>query len=312
MKNSQMFHKIGLLAAFTLMLAGCDEALEPGAKVDSFRVLAEQVDQPFAHPGETVQLSSLSFDPAGRQVTWAWASCLNPDSSDLNGCLAKIAESSDPASAVFAMGPGAGSAPLTIPADALSSLPPAARGAATVGVISVACPGDLSMGAGPGGLPFRCQEAGGGRELELDEFIVGFKRVTVRETERNQDPVIAGVTFDGADWPEGEVKSVGFCNASDFLFDPCPSKEKHELALKLSPESFEKGTDELGRAFEEQVVIQHYATEGIFEFEVRTGQSPKNGWVARKRASGQTLDLWFVARDDRGGVSWAQRQVTVR
>ena len=68
----------------------------------------------------------------------------------------------------------------------------------------------------------------------------------------------------------------------------------------------------LGRAFEEQVVIQHYATEGIFEFEVRTGESPKTGWVARKRASGQTLTLWFVARDDRGGVTWTQRQVRVQ
>ena len=59
-----------------LLVLGCDEPLEPGAKVDSFRVLAERVDQPYAHPGETVQLSSLSFDPENRAVTWAWASCI--------------------------------------------------------------------------------------------------------------------------------------------------------------------------------------------------------------------------------------------
>jgi hypothetical protein len=312
MKNPQMFPQIGLIAALPLLLLGCDEALEPGTKVDSFRVLAEQVDQPYAQPGETVQLSSLSFDPDGRQVTWAWASCVNPDSSDLYGCLAQIAESADPASAVFAMGADVDSAALTVPADAISSLPAVARAAATVGVVSVACPGDLSMGAGPGGLPFRCQEAGGGRDLELDEFVVGFKRITVREAERNRNPVITGVTFDGADWPEDEIKAVGFCNATDFVYDTCASKEKHQLAVQLSASSFEKGTDELGRAFDEQVVIQHYATEGIFQYEVRTGESPKNGWVARKRASGQTLRLWFVARDDRGGVSWAERQVTVR
>jgi len=312
MKNSRFAHKIGLIAAFPVLLLGCDTAPEPGTKVDSFRVLAEQVDQPYAHPGETVQLSSLSFDPAQRQVTWAWASCVNPASSDLDGCLATIYASSDPASAVFAMGADNDSAALTIPADALSSLPAGARGAATVGVISVACPGDLSMGAGPGGLPFRCQESGTGRELALDEFIVGFKRITVRETERNQNPVISSITFDGVDWPEGEIKTVGFCSATDFVYGPCPDKDKHQLAARLSAESFEKGKDELGRDFEEQVVLQHYATEGIFEFEVRTGKSPKNGWVARKSASGQTLSLWFVARDDRGGVAWAERQVTVR
>lgn len=313
MKNPRFLHKIGLIAALSLPFStGCDSAPEPGAKVDSFRVLAEQVDLPYAHPGETVQLSSLSFDPEQRPVTWAWASCVNPDSSDLDGCLAKIYASPDPTGAVFAMGADTSTAALTVPGDAISSLPSAARGAATIGVISVACPGDLSLDVGPGDLPFRCQEAGGGRDLRLDEFIVGFKRITVRETDRNQNPVISGVTFDGVDWPEDEIKTVGFCDATDFNYDLCPSKEKHQLAARLSPESFEHGKDELGRDFTEQVVIQHYATEGIFQFEVRTGQSPKNGWVARKRASGQTLTLWFVARDDRGGVAWTARQVTVR
>jgi hypothetical protein len=312
MKNSQLSHKLGLITALLLPLAACNEAMEPGTKVDSIRVLAEQVDQPFAHPGETVQLTSLSFDPQGRTINWAWASCVNPDSSDLQGCLAKMPESSDPTSAIFAMGADTDSAALTIPLDAIDSLPVAARGAATVGVVSVACPGDLSFGAGPGGLPTRCQEPGTGRDMELDEFIVGFKRITVRNTDRNQNPVITGITFDGADWPATEIKDVGFCNTGDFEYGTCAGKDKHQLAAIVSPNSFEKGKDELGRAFEEQVVIQHYATEGIFEFEVRTGESPKTGWVARKRASGQTLTLWFVARDDRGGVTWAQRQVRVR
>jgi hypothetical protein len=312
MKNSQLSHKLGLITALLLPLAACNEALEPGTKVDSIRVLAEQVDKPYAHPGETVQLTSLSFDPQGRTINWAWASCVNPDSSDLQGCLAKIAESPNPDDAVFAMGAGTDSAALTIPTDAIDSLPAAARGAATVGVMSVACPGDLSFGAGPGGLPTRCQEPGTGRDLELDEFIVGFKRITVRNTDRNQNPVITGITFDGADWPATEIKEVGSCDTGDFEYGTCADKNKHQLAALVSPDSFEKGKDELGRAFEEQVVIQHYATEGIFEFEVRTGESPKTGWVARKRASGQTLTLWFVARDDRGGVTWTQRQVTVQ
>jgi hypothetical protein len=314
MKNSPQFHKIGLFAAlpFALLGLGCDDPPEPGAKIDSFRVLAEQADLPYARPGETVQLSSLSFDPQARPVTWAWASCANPISNDLNGCLATIAEAGDPAISVFAMGAGTSTAALTIPSDAIDSLPAAARGAATVGVLSVACPGDLSFGAGPGGLPTRCQETGTGRDMELDEFIVGYKRIAVRRTDRNQNPEITGITFDGTDWPATETKLVGFCDQSDFIYDTCPDGEKHQLAATVSSASFESGNDELGRPFEEQLVIQHYATEGIFEFEVRTGKSPKTGWVARKAASGQTLSMWFVARDDRGGVSWAERKVTVR
>lgn len=303
---------IRIASLLPLLLMGCDAAPEPGAKVDSFRVLAEQVDQPYAHPGETVKLSSLSFDPQQRPVTWAWASCVNPEESSLEGCLATLSASPDPASSVFAMGEGADSPELVIPADVLTGLPAQARIGASVGVVSVACPGDLSLGEGPGGLPFRCQEVGSGHDLALDEFIAGIKRVTVRETDRNLNPVIARITFDGVDWPADEVKEVGFCNRNDFLYDSCPNKEKHQLAAVLAPESFESGKDELGHDFDEQLVVQYYATEGIFENEVRVGHEPKNGWVARKRASGQTLTLWFVARDNRGGVSWAERRVSVR
>ena len=303
---------IAALFALSGLAMGCDEPLEPGAKVDSFRVLAEQVDQPYAHPGETVKLSSLSFDPQNRPITWAWASCLNPSDSSLQGCLLKMNESRDPTSAIFATGAGVDAPELTVPQDAITSLPAAARGAASVGVVSVACPGDLSVGEGPGGLPFQCKDSQTGRDMALDEFIAGIKRVSVRDTDRNQNPVITGVTFDGEDWPEDEVKDVGFCKQSDFVYSTCPSKEKHQLSLRLTPDSFEAGQDELGREFNEAVVIQYYATEGIFEFEVRTGESPKTGWVARQSASGQTLTLWFVARDDRGGVSWAERQVSVR
>jgi hypothetical protein len=294
------------------LLVGCTEALEPGTKVDSLRVLAQAVDLPYAHPGETVTLTALSVDPAGRPITWAWASCLNPNDTSLGSCLERIAESGDPEGAVFALGEGRVQVELVVPADALDDVPAPARGFAGMGVVSAACPGELSIEEGSAGLPFRCVEPETGRELGLTELIVGIKRVTLREEERNQNPVLASVTFDGAEWPEDEVKEVGWCDQDDFVYDTCPDSEKHELAAFLTPESFESGTDELGRRFEERLVLQFYATEGIFENEVKTGDAPRNGWVARKSASGQTLRLWFVARDDRGGVTWTERQVRVR
>src|SRR6185436_11355184 len=199
-----------------LLVLGCDPPPPPGAHVDSFRVLAQQVDQPYAHPGETVQLSSLSFDPEERPVTWVWASCVNPTSNDLDGCINEINQAADPTGAIFAMGDGMNAPQLAIPDDAISSLPEPARGAASVGVVSAACPGDFSLGEGPGGLPFRCQEAETGRELGLHELIVGIKRITLRQHDRNHNPEIASITFDGVDWPADEVKAVGSCNRSDF------------------------------------------------------------------------------------------------
>lgn len=303
--------RIAISAAFCLLAAGCDAPLPPGSTIDSFRVMAQQVDQPYARPGETVQLRSLSFDPEARPISWVWASCVNPASNDVDGCINRINQQPDPAAAVFAMGASADAPTLTIPSDAISSLPQSARGAATVGVVSAACPGDLSLGDGPGGLPFRCLEAGTGRELSLHELIVGIKRIGVRQSDRNQNPVIAGVRFDGEDWPTDEVKSVDWCDRSDFDYGSCPKAAKHQLAALVTPDSFERGQDELGRSFEEQVVIQHFATEGIFESEFRIGAEPENGWVARKSAAGRTLTLWFVAHDDRGGESWTSRQVRV-
>lgn len=304
---------VSALAVFPLLLLGCDEQLEPGTKIDSFRVLAEQADLPFAHPGETVRLTSLAHDPAGRTISWAWASCVNPQSSDLVGCLSRISENPDPQSAIFAMGPEQSAVDVSIPVDVISRLPAEGRNGASVGVVSAACPGDLSFGAGPGGLPFVCKERESGREMELDEFMVGIKRITVRESDRNQNPVISGVTFDGADWPEGEIKQVASsCDTDEFTYDTCDDEDKHQIVVQLPPGTVEAGADELGRDFTESVIVQYYATEGIFENEVKVAAETKNGWVARRSAAGQLLSFWFVARDNRGGVSWIERQVQVQ
>lgn len=294
------------------LLFGCADELEPGAKVDSFRVLAEQADLPYARPGETVHLSSLSYDPAARPVTWAWLRCVNPSSSTLQGCLDTIAMTGDPAGALVSTGLGLDQVDIEVPVDALDSLAVEARGFAALGVVSVACPGDLSFAEGPGGLPFLCQEVGTGRRLELDEFIVGFKRIRVRESDRNQNPELTGVSFDGVDWPEGEIKQVGSCDTDGFDYKKCDGTDQHRLQARLSAGSVESGRDEQGHSFTEQVVIQYFATEGVFEHEIKIADDPQTGWVARRSASGQTLTFWFVVLDNRGGASWTQRQVQVR
>ncbi len=300
-----------LLTALPLLFA-CGEELEPGSKVDSFRVLAEQVDLPFARPGEQVHMSSLSFDPAARPVTWAWLTCLNPNSTSLQGCLDAISANGNTEASLVGSGVGVDQIDIAIPSDAISRLPAEGRAAASLGVISVACPGELSFAAGPAGLPFLCEEPGSGRELALHEFSVGLKRVSLRETDRNQIPAASGVTFDGADWPADEVKEVGSCDRDDFDYTQCPDTDKHQLSVVLPAGIAETGRDEHGRDFEEQVVVQYYATEGIFEYDTKIAEQPYTGWVARRSASGQTLRLWFVVRDDRGGVSWTERQVHVR
>jgi len=304
----------GAIAALLAFSTGCDDTPDPGSRVVTTRVLAEQVDTPFAAPGATPHVSSLSFDPQGRALTWAWASCTNPDSTSLESCVARASGNTGVLTRdqLLAFGSGVDTVDVPIPADALSSLPAAAQPSAAVGVLSAACPGDLSIERNSEGLPFRCTETGSGRELGLDEFVVGVKRIPVREHDMNQNPVIAQVLFDGTDWPEDEVKQVSACNKNGNVYLDCGKQYQHQLALQVTHESFESGTDEFGRSFSEELVIQYYATGGIYENDTRIAGNAQTGFVARAQDLGTDLTVWMVARDDRGGVTWTTRKLQVR
>ena len=55
-----------------------------------------------------------------------------------------------------------------------------------------------------------------------------------------------------------------------------------------------------------------HPSDGIFKDEIRIAAESETRWVARVGASGSEQSIWFVARDDRGGVTWEERRVRVR
>jgi len=295
-------------------LLGCAADFDPGSRVNSFRVLAQQTDVPFAKPGETVNIISLPYDPQGRRITWAWGACVNPPASTVEGCLEKLAADAQASgsSPILAQGPELSDFSYTVPADMLASLPADAKASAMVGVISIACPGELSFEQSSNNLPFSCQETGTGRVFALDEYVVGLKRIQVRAEDRNQNPSIERVTFDGAEWPEDEVKVVKACDTDKNEYEPCAEDTKHRIGAHPTPGSVESGKTEFGSDFTEQVIIEYYATEGVFEHEIKIAAEPETGWAARKAASGRDLTLWMVVHDDRGGAFWAERHVHVQ
>lgn len=278
------------------VLTACSGDFDPTSRVTKLRLLAVQADRPFAAPGEEVHLQALAHDPRGRTISWGWATCTLPPSASVTGCLAAI----DPASIAL----GNETFTVRVPADLLTKVPPYARASALIGVVTVACPGTIGVG-NTQGVPITCVE--NGRPLRLEEFEIGMKRVLIRERDRNANPVITAVRFDGALWPESEEREVNACDPGDEV-DDCA--EKHTLAVATTPA--ETGVDERGTAFTESVVVQYYATEGTFLHDVRIAASPETKWVARKRAGASTITVWIVARDDRGGVSWITRRVRVR
>jgi hypothetical protein len=298
---------LGLLA-----LTACDAEFDPGTQVDSLRVLAVRADDPFVHPGDSVRLQALAYDPQGRAITWAWAACPSPAGSAVADCLDQVRRSAAAGQLpVFAQGEGLDNVEVPVPADALDGIPAEARQQALAGIVSVACPGILEILDVDDRIPFRCTDRDSGAELGLHDMIVGVKKVFLREAEVNQNPIIDNILFDGEVWPSDEIKEVDPCDTRKFSYDDCKDVA-HRIAAVVNPESFEAGVNEFGRDFSEDLIVQHYNTDGIFEDEVRIAEDSETRWAARISSSGSTQTLWFVVHDDRGGVSWTTRRVQVR
>ncbi|MET0592415.1 MAG: hypothetical protein ABW133_06935 [Polyangiaceae bacterium] len=283
--------------------AGCAGDFDPAARVIDLRVLAVRADAPYATAGQTVHLEALVAEPAGRTLTWGWGLCVNPSYASATNCLQGL----DPASIVIEQGKT--TFDFTLPGDVITSLPSDGAPRASVGAVVVACPGDLSMQAGS--IPFRCVDPATGRALETHEYVVGVKRVFARAVDKNENPVIEGITWDGADWPANEIKEVVACDEAGNDYDACAQEQKHGIRVGIPASSVEVGTDSFGIPYDEQVVVQYFSTEGIFEHEVSTVDKPESGWVARRSSAGRDVTMWFVVHDDRGGVTWEQRTVRV-
>ena len=293
------FAAITLLSTILLATA-CSSDFEPGSRVTKLRLLAVAADAPYALAEETVTLTPLLAAPDSVPVSWAYATCTDPRASTIDACLAQLDEPFE----LFDPERRALSLQLKS-ADAYAH-------SGFVGVVIVACPGVLSEGATEH-VPITCRSLAG-EVLGLGQFEVGMKRIFVRGSDRNPNPSITVVSWDGEAWPEAEIKQAEACDKHDGDISECPSGLSHHLGFVTSAP--DQGRDEHGQDFHEQQVVQVYATHGAFEYEVRVAEAADNAWVAQRRSDSGAPDdiatLWFVVRDDRGGVGWQRRQVRVR
>jgi hypothetical protein len=279
----------------------CGSDLPDGSQIDKLRLLALRADQPYVHPGETVELQLLAADAGQRPLQFALSTCTNPAGSSVAGCLADLDHPFE------ALSLDAGRFSLEIPDDALAKLSDTARLSALIGAVLVACPGQIDSGK-TSGVPIVCRDSEGAR-LPIEQFEVGIKRLFLRETERNQNPEITRISWDGDDWPEAFVPEVRACAARDTLdIEDCSEELRHLIRVETA--AADSGVDENGTDYREQQVVQFYTSAGVFERAVRIAEEPDNHWSAL--GSDTEAKLWFVVRDDRGGVSWAERRVRVR
>ena len=293
------------------MFSACSAEFDPPYRITDLRILAVRADEPYAAPGDTVQLTALAVDPAGRTLQWGWGTCVDPDSSEVVDCI----DNADWTS--FTIATDAPTHAVSSPADAIDRLASAARARATVGVITVVCPGDLSLPSplpriqATGSLPFVCRDHATGRVLATDEYAAGVKRIFVRATDRNANPVIASVTWDGQGWSDTTTQHAAACATGGNSLSSCDSTV-HHVAANAASGGAESGVDSFGASFDEQVIVEYYATEGIFGDGVRIAGDPAAKWTARQESAGRAVTMWMVLRDDRGGVSWTSRAVQVQ
>lgn len=285
-----------ILSACCAWLAACGGDFEPAARITKLRLLALRADAPFAQPGQTVTLQPLTAAREPEALSWAFATCTDPASGTVDGCLSEL----DGPFTEFELAAGG----LQVQVGEREQY----RRTRALGVAIAACPGTIEEGE-TGQVPLRCRDAAG-EPLPLDRFEVGVKRIFVRERDQNENPSIEVLRWEGEPWAEDDIPEVEACEKDTDEIEDCPKSLRHSLGIETSaPES---GVDESGLAFREQQIVQVYATQGVFDFEVRLAEDADNSWAAQAWANQDLATLWFVVRDDRGGVGWATRQVRVR
>lgn len=342
------FRTLAMRATRVVQSDTCDAGLVPAAdarpgvapKLGNTRCEASGA---YARPGDEVQLELLWHDPnATAKRSWMWTTCVNPASTTVFGCFQKLAQDAAKlppeqrlqlahqrveTSAKTFEGNELAADPardprtifrVSIPADALKQFEGKSAGAkkaASVGVVFLACPGNLQLkleatASLRNALPVACLDAKTGEELGSDKFTIGIKRIFLREKDENNDPRINNVLFDGKPWPEAETRDVqASCDPNEARFDRCDDP-KHDIALDLAQPFAEIGSDEFGEAYREQVVVQFYVTEGLFESDIKRAEDPRTRFAGRREKLGDQR-MWIVIRDSRGGVSWLERMFRV-
>lgn len=200
---------------------GCGASFDPPTIVKSVRVLGVQKDQPYARPGDTVNLSLLWYDgtdagsadpPRSVQIQWL-GGCLNPPADSYEGCFAQYAAALSGRGAAAGLVLSSGSGPtfsVTMPTEAPGGAPllhpnadPTLPDYALSYVFFSVCAGQLQPIDDPK-FPLRCVDENGAA-LGPNDFVLGYTSIYMFDLDhagepyRNADPVIGGFNFEQKD-----------------------------------------------------------------------------------------------------------------
>ena len=327
-----------------LALAGCDQPnYAPPTLIDRLRVIAVRAEPPWLGVGPTQLRAKAVGAPDDAVLCHAWSLCLFAWQEDGNyQCIdpelaVDLGTGATATVSVLDLLPLLPKVPTVLQRKGL--LPPDELSGGDDG--GGGAPGDdtpesdtgfevqvlfqVSEAAMWGGSCPSATEALAAPCADRARCVAGFKRLKLGvDTDGAPDPRVVhenprllGLRVDDDSWPAGVRLQVRPYLAPAPTFDPdAPDWTGIRLEPTFDPASLEvvqKSADPGLPDVAETLVFSFFATQGRFDY-TRTGDNvPHNGFQpeavpedaddARRR-----IRLWVVARDDRGGVDWLERE----
>lgn len=266
-----------LLALLTL--PGClTQSLSPSWLIDRTRLLAVRAEPAEPSPGELVSFSSLAVDP-DQDLLVVWTGCVLESSSSY-GC-----DTTDPES-ISLLGVEPLLPPsLQVPADLLDDLPDEDRAEGKNYILTLsALAGDTDLSAI--------------EELSEDDLLeLGVKRLPVAEgATPNHNPDISHLLIDGV----VEVRPGGVLNVQ--------RGQTYSIEPILSDDAIEDyeyvNSDGLTELRAEEPYFTFYSTDGSYLINFSLYPYSAVDWTAPVDPLAETLTIWSVVRDRRGGMGW--------
>lgn len=326
----------GIVGAGLALASACSDRPFPAkSTVKSVRILATRADLPYAHPGETVNLETLVWDGREKPTLpmhyyWFPVQCINPPGGEYFGCY-PLLEQKYPNLGVD-LGPQLledTKMQITIPTDALDGVPPDPAHSqeleTTQWVFMFACAGSVQRKARTTAYqeneaPFGCFGPDG-KELDADQGVFGFTRVTITQTRRNAIPQMKFIVFRGKRVDPNQGVAIVHCT-KDFI-DLHTNGNCDTLGMDVA---FDEDQSELdpdnvdpdGKVGRETLYTDWFVTLGRYtedrriEFDPFAGRPEvPNILYEPPRQPGNGI-LWAVFHDNRGGTTWSSAPIIIQ
>jgi hypothetical protein len=301
-----------VLVAMAMSFVACSNDLPSSASVSGVRVLAVQLDTPFARPGQTVSMTMLVHDGGAplagpRPLSIAWlGGCDDPSdgapgacyerfswfrSVDVGTLATKSVPSDLPPSASLGYGT---SFTVTVPPDVIEkrwALPDETVPRGLSYAFFAACAGDLvaATEARPAaGIPVGCVDRATGARVGAERLVTGYVAIRSYESASNHNPVLGRTSIDGRvasaqscamgeACPEGEAcTSSGTCR---LVLARCTASDvadcpEHSVLPAVDASSVEVDDTATPSGTTETLWAAYYTTSGDFRAPTRVVSQP--------------------------------------